>query len=95
MNIPLEAIKHSMTKDGVNPDMLDCDPNAPAPKLKPKVVTPAPSKKKAADPNEPKLKDDPKYAKFFKMLESIATTTHHTRQGIIGHDHRQTGLFLQ
>ena len=48
-----------MTRDGVNPDVLDMDPNDPAPS------DDAPED----DGDGVPIGDDPKYAKYFKMLK--------------------------
>jgi hypothetical protein len=53
--VPPEAVKHMMVKEGVDPAVLDCDPNLPLPD--------------AFSPytNGPPLKQDPVYEKFFKV----------------------------
>ena len=63
MNIPLGAVKQAMRKAGLDPCIIHCDPNKPLPKELPKP------KRKPINKNAPKLKDDPKFTKYFKMLK--------------------------
>ncbi len=63
--VPAEAVKHMMVKEGVDPAVLDCDPNRPLPE----AFSPYTS--------GPPLKEDPVYEKFFKVRE---TTWQFSRQ---------------
>ncbi|KAJ8598313.1 hypothetical protein CTAYLR_007538 [Chrysophaeum taylorii] len=56
MHLPRGAVEIKMQAEGVDPKILDMDPNKPYPKPKKK-------KKKG-----PPLKDDPRFKKYFKML---------------------------
>ena len=53
--MPLDVVKHSMTRDGLDPDTMDGDHNKPA-------------GYKSPDSDVP-LKNDPVYQKYFKMLK--------------------------
>ena len=55
MHLPAGAVKQKMTAEGLDPAILDMDPNSPAPSAG------------GGGGGGPPLKDDPKYAKFFKM----------------------------
>jgi hypothetical protein len=55
MGMPLPVVQHAMTRDGLDPSVMDGDHNMPAPHPKPLGGVP--------------LKDDPAYAKYFKMLK--------------------------
>ncbi|KAJ8611740.1 hypothetical protein CTAYLR_009513 [Chrysophaeum taylorii] len=57
MHIPRPAVEAKMTAEGVDPAILDLDP------CKPTTTTSPTNETKV------KLKDDPKYAKYFKMLK--------------------------
>ncbi|KAG6970314.1 hypothetical protein JG688_00004915 [Phytophthora aleatoria] len=64
MGLPEGAVRQKMKVDGVDERALDLGGDAPFSKLpKPEMSEPA------APVNDVKLKDDPKYAKFFKMLQ--------------------------
>lgn len=54
MGFPMEVVKHALTRDGYDPSIIDRDP-----------------KKSSGTKNDSgiPLKDDPKYAKYFKMLK--------------------------
>ena len=53
--VPKPAVANKMAAEGLDPAILDMDPNLPAPKK----------------PGEgPPLKDDPVYGKFFKMMKA-------------------------
>jgi len=71
MMLPIEVVKHAMVKDGLNPQILDADPNLPAPFLPPpkprSSSTVAANKTKIDYSKEPKLKDDPIYKKYLTM----------------------------
>ena len=54
VGMPLPAVQHAMTRDGLDASVMDGDHNQPAPLPKPDGVP---------------LKDDPAYAKYFKMLK--------------------------
>lgn len=61
MGIPPDAVKLKMKNEGLNPDMLDKDPEE---------MVPLEEKKKDADEGEKvPVSEHPKYAKFFKMLK--------------------------
>ena len=53
MGLPMGAVKNAMERDGLDPDIMDGDHSKPA---------------KTEELGVP-LKDDPKYAKYFKMLK--------------------------
>ena len=55
MHIPKQAVANKMQAEGLDPAILDMDPEKPLPK-----------KQRATGPP---LKDDPTYALFFKMLK--------------------------
>lgn len=52
--MPLPAVQHAMTRDGLDPSVMEGDHNKPAPEPKPEGLP---------------LKDDPAFAKYFKMLK--------------------------
>ena len=54
MGLPMGAVKNAMERDGVDPSVMDGDHSLPAGQKTSGVVP---------------LKDDPKYAKYFKMLK--------------------------
>lgn len=54
MGLPMEAVKHSMTRDGLNPDIMDRNHNLPA---------------EADSSTGIPRKEDPRYQKYFKMLK--------------------------
>ena len=54
MHLPKGAVAQKMVAEGLDPAVLDMDPTGPAP---------------SAKAEGPKLKDDPKFAKYFKMLK--------------------------
>ncbi len=58
MGLPVGAVKNALTKDGKDPAVMDLDPE--------KSLTAQMSV--ASEDNGPALKDDPEYAKYFKML---------------------------
>jgi len=60
MGLPKEAAKHAMTRDGLDPDILDMDPEKSL-----KSQTESSEKEDTGPP----LKDDPKYVKYFKMMK--------------------------
>ena len=53
--MPLPSVQHALTRDGLDPSVMDGDHKAPAPEPKPEGGVP--------------LKDDPTYTKYFKMLK--------------------------
>lgn len=59
MGLPLEAVKHALTRDGFDSAIMDGDHNRPAG---------AGSDDDEGEDGVP-LKEDPKYAKYFKMLK--------------------------
>lgn len=54
VGMPLPVVQHAMTRDGLDPSVLEGDHNKPAQEAKPAGVP---------------LKEDPAYAKYFKMLK--------------------------
>ena len=50
------AVKNAMVRDGLDPNILDMDPDKPLNSEEP-------------EDTGPPLKEDPKYAKYFKMLK--------------------------
>ncbi|KAK7232235.1 actin binding protein [Aureococcus anophagefferens] len=55
MHLPRGAVEQKMMAEGMDPKILDLDPTTPAPA--------------AAAPSGPPVGEDPKYAKYFKMLK--------------------------
>jgi hypothetical protein len=53
--IPKEAVAHKMVSEGLNPAVLDCDPNGPLPN------------KFSEFTDGPPLEEDPVYSKYFKV----------------------------
>ncbi|KAJ8612434.1 hypothetical protein CTAYLR_006588 [Chrysophaeum taylorii] len=64
MHVPKEAVINKMTTDGLDPSVLALDPDGPVPSTSTKPKKPPPPLARG-----PPLEDDPKYAKFFKMLK--------------------------
>jgi hypothetical protein len=63
MGLPKEAAKHAMVRDQLDPSILDLDPEK---SLKSQL---------GGDEEKdtgPPLKDDPKFAKYFKMLKMVS-----------------------
>lgn len=54
VGMPMPVVQHAMTRDGLDPSILEGDHDKPAPEPKPDGVP---------------LKDDPAFAKYFKMLK--------------------------
>lgn len=57
-------------QDDVNPHILDCDHNKPLPKIIPGLkekLKKKPKEPKTWDKSAPKLKDDERFTKYFKM----------------------------
>jgi len=65
MHLPKPAVLMKMQADGIDPKILDMDPDQPSPNQPPKL-----EKKKKLKKPKPLLllKDDPKLGKYFKML---------------------------
>ncbi|GMF13912.1 unnamed protein product [Phytophthora lilii] len=63
MGLPEGAVRQKMKVDGVDERALDLGGDAPFSKL------PKPAEEASAAKSDIKLKDDPKYAKYFKMLQ--------------------------
>ena len=59
MGLPVGAVQNRMEKDGEDPAVMEMDPEGPSPSAKEDEV----------DGDAMKLKDDPKYVKYFKMLK--------------------------
>eukprot|EP00934_Nitzschia_sp_Nitz4_P006014 Nitzschia sp. Nitz4//scaffold124_size66437//25636//38731//NITZ4_006111-RA/size66437-processed-gene-0.6-mRNA-1//1//CDS//3329534552//6004//frame0 len=59
MGLPVGAVKNALSRDGKDPGIMDLDPNK---SLKSQTGG------GAAEDTGPPLKDDPEYAKYFKML---------------------------
>ena len=55
---PLPAVQHAMTRDGLDPSVMEGDHDRPVPEPQPMGGTP--------------LKLDPAYAKYFKMLKLVS-----------------------
>ena len=58
MGVPKGGVKQKMRSEGVDPAVLDMDPEQPAP----------------APPAGPPLKDDPKYAKVWTLWHVCGTS---------------------
>jgi hypothetical protein len=65
MGLPMEVVKHAMTRDGFDPSIMDLDPDKAlsTQRLLSKIVK--------ADVDLP-LKEDEKYQKYFKMLKMVS-----------------------
>jgi hypothetical protein len=63
MGLPKEAAKHAMVRDQLDPSILDLDPDK---SLKSHKVG-------GKENTGPPLTDDPKFAKYFKMLKMVST----------------------
>ncbi|KAJ8603371.1 hypothetical protein CTAYLR_004267 [Chrysophaeum taylorii] len=74
MHLPREAVEQKMRADGVDPSILDADPTKPAPE------------DSTTKPATAKVLNDPKYAKYFKMLEM------HLPRGAVEQKMRADGL---
>jgi Subunit CCDC53 of WASH complex len=62
MGLTIDMVKHSMTRDGKDPAIMDLDHNK---SLKSQQEKP----KASTDGDDPPLKEDPAYVKYFKMLK--------------------------
>jgi hypothetical protein len=63
MHLPKEAVAIKMQADGLDPAILEMDPNSPTPSMGSSVGNAA-----TASESIISLRDDPKFAKYFKML---------------------------
>ena len=61
MGLPMGAVKNALQRDGKDPSIMDLDPNKSI-----KSQTQSDGEEKDTGPP---LKDDPEYAKYFKMLK--------------------------
>merc|ERR1712157_45248 len=61
MGLPVGAVKNAMVRDGVDPSIMDLDPEK-------SVASQLNKEEELVDKGIP-LKDDPTYAKYFKMLK--------------------------
>jgi len=59
------AVKNAMQRDEQDPTIMDLDPEKSLESQRPP--------KKSDDDDEPPLNEDPKYAKYFKMLKMVST----------------------
>jgi hypothetical protein len=68
MHLPRGAVEIKMQVEGVDVSILDQDPNSPSPN-QPLAVAAAAAAPPPPPPSLPvvKLKDDPKYSKYFKV----------------------------
>jgi len=55
MGLPLQVVKHALTRDGFDSEIMDGDHNQPAGSM--------------SEPDGVPLKDDPRYTKYFKMIK--------------------------
>jgi hypothetical protein len=62
MGLSMDMVKHALKRDGKNPDIMDLDHNK---SIKSQTEEP----KSVSGDADPKLKDDPEYVKYFKMLK--------------------------
>lgn len=56
------AVKNAMQRDGLDPNIMDLDPEKSL------------SSQLRSDDDGPPLKEDPKYSKYFKMLKMVSFT---------------------
>ena len=63
VGLPVDAVKHALKKDGKDPSIMDLNPNK---SLKSQTKS---KEKDGEGGNDPALKDDPEYVKYFKMLK--------------------------
>ncbi|KAL7522550.1 hypothetical protein ACHAWX_007259 [Stephanocyclus meneghinianus] len=61
MGLPLGAVKNALQRDGLDPSIMDLDHD--------KSLASQQNEEENLVDNGPKLKDDPKYQKYFKMLK--------------------------
>jgi hypothetical protein len=57
--LPLGAVKNALQRDGLDPTIMDLDPD--------KSLASQQNEEETLVDNGPKLKDDPKYQKYFKV----------------------------
>ena len=67
MGLPKEAVQHAMTRYQLDPEVMDLDPEKSLKSQLKKVDAPA--------NNDPPLKEDPKFQKYFNMLKMVRTYT--------------------
>ena len=65
MGLPKGAVQNAMTRDGEDPSIMDLDPEK-------SVASQLDKGEEDEVDNGPPLKDDPKYAKYFKMLKMVS-----------------------
>ena len=65
MGLPMDVVKHAMKRDGMDPSIMDLDHDKSAASQRP------PKTDKRED--EPPLKEDEKYQKYFKMLKMVSS----------------------
>ena len=68
MHVPKGAVAQKMSVEGLDPAILDMAPEKPLANPEEPLANPEEPLASAQEPAGVKLKDDPKYAKFFKML---------------------------
>ncbi|KAL3808775.1 hypothetical protein ACHAXA_005500 [Cyclostephanos tholiformis] len=82
MGLPKEAVRHAMTRDNLDPSILDLDPEDP---LKDQLHSTADEIKETSDANPPidestpgalsdtnlPIRNDPRFAKYFTMLKMV------------------------
>jgi hypothetical protein len=80
------AVKNAMTRDGLDPDIMDLDHD--------KSVA---SQMKSGDDVDdgPPLKEDEKYQKYFKMLKMVSYTSTSIRIGFCNRTHPNNILLFQ
>ena len=69
MGLPMEVVKHAMTRDGMDPSIMDHDHDK-------SLASQRPSKIEKGE-DEPPLKEDEKYQKYFKMLKMVSLVCMH------------------
>jgi hypothetical protein len=55
------AVQNALQRDGLDPSIMDLDPDSSVKSQLDQVKD-----------NDPSLKDDPKYSKYFKMLSMVS-----------------------
>uniref|UniRef100_H3H2R5 FH2 domain-containing protein n=1 Tax=Phytophthora ramorum TaxID=164328 RepID=H3H2R5_PHYRM len=87
MGLPEGAVRQKMKADGVDEHALDLGGDSPFSKL------PKPTEKEVASKNDVKLKDDPTFAKYFKMLQmGLPEGAIRQKMKVDGVDERALGL---
>jgi len=64
MGLPMDVVKHAMKRDGMDPSIMDLDHDKSLESQRPPKI--------GKSEDEPPLKEDEKYQKYFRMLKMVS-----------------------